>query len=291
MTTPDPRTETDEALWNDLGRDLRAARDAAGCDQHEAAQALGKHQTTVSKLENGMTSISREELIVLLDLYAAAPEAREAMLRNWDLIKSPTRQRGDDRVVTPQWFQLVEKREAQATAIHAWSGENFHGLIQSESFMILVFDGARRGTVMGDRMLKRLKRQRQFDRIDKQFVFLISTASLRNVDALPADIAADQLEHLIELAQRDNITIRLIPPPPNGYSEHNFVIMRFSSGERERAYSEYLDGVSWAAQRRLRKYRTAWAALQSIAFSAEDTLAELHRRYDLIDGRNPDRGT
>ncbi|MFE3170055.1 helix-turn-helix domain-containing protein [Amycolatopsis sp. NPDC059090] len=290
MTNRDPMPSTDDTLRSDLGRGLKAARTAARLTQRDAGAVLGRDQSTISKIESGETSIGREGLCALLDRYGVSDAEANEMLRAWDTVNAPERRWGDDRVATPSWFAKVIDNERKAVLVRAWSGENVHGLLQSPSYMLLVFDGARRDTVMFGRWKKRRQRQELFNESDKRFEFFVSESALEKLDTLNPGIERDQLEHMIELAGRHNITIRLVPQPANGYSEHNFVIMGFPGKPAERAYSEYLGGVAWIAQRDLERPRKAWAALESVARTAEATLDELHRRYSQAVARNSDRG-
>ncbi|SFQ81961.1 helix-turn-helix domain-containing protein [Amycolatopsis rubida] len=286
----EPLPCTDETVRRDLGRALKDARAAAGLTQHAAAAVLARNQATVSKIEKGRTSVSREGLRALLDLYRVPEAEATELVRAWDEVNAPARRCGDDFVAVPSWFARVIECEREAAVVRAWSGENVHGLLQSEHYMLAVFDGARRGTVMFDRMRIRGQRQKLLDETGKRFVFLLGESALDKLDALHPDIERDQLGHMIGLAGRDNIVLRLVPRPGNGYTEHNFVLMRFPGSPAERAYSEYLGGVAWTAQRDLGRPRKAWKALESVAHTAEATLEELHRRYERAAARNPDRG-
>ena len=57
----------------ELGRRLKAARNAARVTQEQAAAHIGAVRTTVVAIERGDRRLSAEELLRLCDLYATSP--------------------------------------------------------------------------------------------------------------------------------------------------------------------------------------------------------------------------
>lgn len=289
---PEHPNHTDETDRLDLGTRLRAARLRAGVKQVDAKKLIGKSQSTMAKIERGETSISREDLSKLIAAFEPPQDDERCMWELWDKANSPARLRVGRRIGTPVWFLKVLKKELLAEAAWSWTGERIPGLIQCESYMVDQFDGEGRGTAISPRLLQRRQRQRMFEDKDKSFVFLFSESALDRLCAQThhPEIVSEQLRHMIELAGRDNITIRFVPYGAVPYVDPDFIILRRTDGDRDSAYSEYLTDVRWANTRELRTYHEAWAALLSIAASPEDTLLDLHRRCALADRGELDGG-
>lgn len=74
----------EKSLATQIGSSLREARISQGIDQVSVANYLGVHKSTISRYENGQTSISMAEMIK----YCAAVEAdtEEVFKRIFQLI-------------------------------------------------------------------------------------------------------------------------------------------------------------------------------------------------------------
>jgi transcriptional regulator with XRE-family HTH domain len=287
---PGQQNHTDETDRVQLGKLLRSARQGAKMTQLEARNLIDKSQSTMAKIEAGTTSISRQSLQKLIAVYEPPADAIPTMWALWEKTSSPARLRQGKRIGTPVWFGEVLDKEQLAEELWSWTGERIHGLIQCESYMIDQFDGEGRGPEISPRLLQRQKRQRLFDQEDKSFVFLFSESALNRLCAQTEHphVVTDQLKHMAELAERDNITIRVVPYRAVAYVDSDFIILRETDGDS--AYSEYLTNVHWANARELATYREAWDALLSIAASPEKTLEDLRRRCKLADPGDPDGG-
>ncbi len=290
LMAPEQPTHTDETDRVQLGKLLRSARQGAEMTQVEARNLIDKSQSTMAKIEAGATSISRQSLQKLIAVYKPAEEDVPAMWALWEKTNSPARLRQGKRIGTPVWFGEVLGKEQLADEIWSWTGERVPGLLQCEAYMIDQFDGEGRGPELSPRLLQRTKRQRMLDEANKNFVFLFSESALDRLCAQTdhPDVVTDQLNHMAELAERGNITIRVVPYDAVAYVEPDFIIMRNADGDC--AYSEYLTNVNWANARELATYREAWDALLSIAASSEKTLEDLRRRCRFTDPGDPDGG-
>lgn len=288
--TQEPGSPTDDTLQSRLGSLLKRQREEAQLDQGRMSDLLDRSQPTVSKIEKGGTSISRGRLKEWLTACRTSEEAATEIWRIWELLNSPARLRGDDLAAIPAWFVRVVEREQQAKTLMAWSGEKIHGMLQSEAYMLLVFDGARRGTVMFARMQYRKQRQKLLLDSGKKFVFVLSASALDRLCAQPGHIAEDQLGHMIKLAGYPNITIHLLSYRAMTDAGPDFVIMQFPGDERDQAYTEDLTNANWANKAQLPVWYRSWDALVDLADSAEETLAELHRRYRHMTSSGPEKG-
>ncbi|WP_158255748.1 helix-turn-helix transcriptional regulator [Amycolatopsis sp. BJA-103] len=288
--TPEHLNHTDETDRLHLGELLKAARERAGVKQVEARALIGKSQSTMAKIEAGTTSISRHALQKLIAVYAPPADDVPTMWVLWEKANSPTRLRHGQRIGTPVWFREVLLTEQLTDEMRSWTGERVPGLLQCESYMLDQFDGEGRGPEISPRLIQRRKRQLMFEDGNRSFTFLMSESALDRLCAQTRhpDVVADQLKHMIGLAERDNITIRVVQYQAVAYVDPDFVILRNSEGDR--AYSEYLTNVRWANMRELAIYHDAWSALLSIAASPEKTLEDLHRRCRLADLSDPDGG-
>ncbi|WP_370948847.1 helix-turn-helix domain-containing protein [Amycolatopsis sp. cg5] len=283
MTEYHPAPDTDITVRRKLGALLKTERVRVGLTQSEAVALVGKAQSTIAKVENGQTSVSRQDLAALIEGYEVHDDAMKAKIwALWERACSPARLRDEQRIGTPPWFLKPLETEQAAKAIWSWTGERIHGLLQSECYMVAQLNGEGRGPEMTPLFRQRKNRQKVFGEAGKSFDFIFSESALDRLCAQThrSHVISDQLRHMISLAELDNVTIRFLPYHRGSYAELDFVILRPFGGKDDCAYSERVDGVSWATKRTMPIYRQAWSAKESTAATPEDTLQELRRRLE-----------
>lgn len=199
MPSPTMRRKT-------LGADLRKLRAEKGLSAEQIAVLLGCSQAKVRHMENGRTSPSKAELIVLMDHYGLPAEQRAALEEN----REAARKRGWwSTYRLPSWFQDYVGMEADALTVRTFELEVIPGLLQTESY-------AREINLVGSHMtepdevdrkvgarLRRQERLRSENPLELHAV--ISEAALHRCTD------ADQLEHLLAASKKPNIKIQVLP--------------------------------------------------------------------------------
>lgn len=200
-----------------LGTALKRHREAAGLDQSHGAEAIMKSVAKVSRMESGQTSASALEVRTLLDLYGVQdPEERDRLME-W---ARKSNQRG-------WWVDYPEagrygyadhiSLESDATYIRAWEPMLIPGLLQTPDYTKAVVTIGPRFTTperMAELVKLRQERQRRIEEGGAHFAAIIWEPA---VTALTCghDVQSDQLEHLLEVGQRQNITVQLLPTEAN----------------------------------------------------------------------------
>ncbi|MGW4129582.1 helix-turn-helix domain-containing protein [Amycolatopsis japonica] len=290
MTTGNWQQPTDQTVRRDLGELLTEARKKAGKRQVDIERLIKKSQSTVTKIEHGTTSISQEDLGLWITACKVDDEVAERMRELWHRANAPQRVWSGHRIGTPEWFVKVLTREARADEVCSWTGERIPGLLQSVAYMYDQFGGSGLSMEVSPRFDQRKKRQELFNHPEKRFTFVISQAALDRLCAQRDDIVEDQLGHMLTLTDRPNINIRYVSHRAASYVDPDFIIFRYPDKGKDTGYSENIAGVAWSTRRSIKSYNEAWAALLDIADSAEDTRAELHRRYRLAKQGDHNRG-
>ncbi|MGH8965091.1 MAG: DUF5753 domain-containing protein, partial [Actinomycetes bacterium] len=116
----------------------------------------------------------------------------------------------------PDEMRKVIDLEGSAPRLSGHAGMVLPGLTQTEDYMA---DLARRGQpamppIQVDKFVAlRLARQRVLDNLDQRFEFVIDQAALARMENMggSSKIMHDQIRKLGELADRPNITIRIVP--------------------------------------------------------------------------------
>jgi transcriptional regulator with XRE-family HTH domain len=216
-------TQTTKRKW--LGKDLKDLRERAGLDHADAAELLDKSIPSISRLENGLSSITNHELKSLVEFYAkkigtnpdgtpadgAGPIDVDEFLDTNKGAKSPGRWRGY-RGTHAQWFRRAVDMEADALAIHIYGIELFHGLLQSEEYMLALFTEVarnQRDRPVAQKIRARRERQEVLTKPGApEITFVLSQSVLERMVGSPT-LQASQLEHVARLAELPNIHVHV----------------------------------------------------------------------------------
>jgi transcriptional regulator with XRE-family HTH domain len=185
-------------------RSLRRMRDE---NQEHVAKALEWSTSKLIRVEGGSVGISRTDLEALLRHYGVTDEdqigrlaalARGARASAW----------WDDHKISDKAFLTYIGYEAGASSIKMAQGLLVPGILQNMAYARGVAAAYVPETGIED--VVRLRDQRQktvFEKAPEQYHLLDEAVIRRKVgDAMPG-----QLRHLAELAERSEITIRIIP--------------------------------------------------------------------------------
>lgn len=186
-----------------LADGLRAARKATRLAATEVADKLAWSQSTISRIETGVRAASAEEVSALLAVYQVTGERREALL-------SLSRDSG------PWWFadlsfqrETLTQYEKEATKIVASGSTLVPDLLRTPAYARAAGSGERR----------KLPEH-------KRFVAYIDEAALRRQIGGPP-VMAQQLRHLVTMAERPTVELRVIPFAAGAHPGDAYVLLEF----------------------------------------------------------------
>ncbi|SEG96151.1 Helix-turn-helix domain-containing protein [Saccharopolyspora kobensis] len=193
-----------------LGAELRKLRNAQDLPAEEIASLLGCSVAKVRHMENGRTSPSKAELKVLMDHYGLSQERRELL----EETREGARKRGWwSTYRLPSWFQDYVGLETDAVRVRTFELEMVPGLLQTEAY-------ARSINVVGSHMTQpedverqvnaRIRRQERLGDDSMELHAVLSESALHRC-AADSTLASGQLKRLLELGERPNITIQVLP--------------------------------------------------------------------------------
>ena len=240
-----------------LGKRLRELREAAGLGREEAARVLRVAAATVRRMEMAEVALKIPYLQVLLDTYGVAREEAAAFVRLAEDANQPGWwQRYHD--VLPDWFSLYVSLEGAAKIIRSYEPHFVPGLLQTEAYARAVMEAGTIGQSEPESVERhvslRMERQRLLERENPPHLWVImdETVFRRPVSASP-DVLRDQLDRLVECADRDRITLQIAEfaagPHPGTYAP--FTLFRFAEPELpDMVFTEYLTGALYLDARR-----------------------------------------
>lgn len=201
-----------------LGLALKGMRERAGKSQLEAGRSIGKDDSRISKIEDGLGTLNVEELEGLLDFYGAQGNKRDTIV----VLGAQARKRQPRR----EWvdllsdsFQRFADLEGAASKIYCYEFGIIPGLLQSLGYINALFaaadgiwwessDAMRRNRADG-----RLRRQDAVWQAKKPKLlqFVVGEGVLDDLVG-SSRVMEEQLQHLVQVIDsRPNTTIHLLP--------------------------------------------------------------------------------
>ncbi|MFL4908094.1 helix-turn-helix domain-containing protein [Streptomyces sp. MMS24-I2-30] len=240
-----------------LGRRLQELREAAGLGREQAARVLRVAPATVRRMELAEVALRIPYVQMLLSAYGVAAEEAAAFVRLAEDANRPGWwQRFHD--VLPEWFSMYVSLEGAARIIRSYEPHFVPGLLQTEGYARAVMEAGTVGQDGPDSIERhvslRMARQRLLERNDPPHLWAIidETVLLRRVGER-AEVMREQVDKLLEFAERDRVTIQLAEfasgPHPGTYAP--FSLFRFAQPELpDMVFTEYLTGALYLDSRK-----------------------------------------
>ncbi|MFV2008971.1 MULTISPECIES: helix-turn-helix domain-containing protein [unclassified Micromonospora] len=199
------------ARWQ-LGRQLKAAREAAGITQIAIAEVLACSESKIYKIEAGDVGVGRGDLIVMLDRYGVTDEDRRTTI--FDLQKQG-KQRGwwSKYGTIPMNYSMYVGLEGAAREVRNFELAIVPGLLQTEEYARAVVEAAWPDDLgeVNRRVELRMARQ---DRLTEdpplKFWAIVDEAALHRRTGGDA-VMRRQLDHLTEVSTRPNVMLQVLP--------------------------------------------------------------------------------
>ncbi|MCD7436825.1 helix-turn-helix domain-containing protein [Streptomyces lincolnensis] len=240
-----------------LGRRLQELREAAGLKREEAAQVLRVAPATVRRMEMAEVSLKIPYVQVLLETYGVSEEETEAFIALAEEANRPGWwQRFHD--VLPEWFSLYVSLEGAARIIRSYEPHFVPGLLQTEEYARAVLEAGTIGQAGAETIERhvslRMARQRLLERENPPHLWVIMDETvLRRPVSIRGEVMAEQLDKLLEFAERDRVTLQIAEfaegPHPGTYAP--FSLFRFAEPELpDMVFTEYLTGALYLDSRK-----------------------------------------
>lgn len=272
-----------------LGSQLRRLRESRGITREAAGYAIRASESKISRLELGRVSFKARDVEDLLTLYGVTDgHEREALL---GLVREANiagwwHSYGD---VLPGWFQTYIGLEGAASLIRIYEVQFIHGLLQTEAYAHAVVTRGMPGAPAAEidrRVALRLERQKVLvSERAPRFHAVLDEAALRRPYGDRA-VMRDQLKHLIEVSQRPNVTLQVMPFSYGGHAGESgaFTMLRFPESDlSDIVYLEQLTGALYIDKREeVAQYDTAMDRLSADSPGPEESRDLLRGLLQLI---------
>ncbi|MEV6809299.1 helix-turn-helix domain-containing protein [Streptomyces sp. NPDC017248] len=252
-----------------LGSQLRRLREARGITREAAGYSIRASESKISRMELGRVSFKTRDVEDLLTLYGITDEAeresllslaREANVAGWWHSYTD---------VLPSWFPTYVGLEGAASLIRAYEVQFVHGLLQTEEYARAVVRRGMKGASVADverRVALRLERQKYLLSANApEFHIVLDEAALRRPYG-DREVMRGQLQHLIDLSERPNVRLQVMPFSLGGHSGESgaFTILSFPESDlSDVVYLEQLTSALYLDKREdVAQYEQALKELQ-----------------------------
>jgi transcriptional regulator with XRE-family HTH domain len=219
-----------------VGTQLRQRREARRVSRADAGEAIRCSHSKISRLELGRTGFKARDVADLLTLYGVEDEAeRSSLLELARRANEPSWWHPYADVV-PGWFESYLGIEQAASAIRGYEVQVIPGLLQTQGYadaVIRLAHGDAPELEIERRIDLRMRRQRILSRPEPVALWVvIDEAALRRPIGGAVTMRA-QLTHLIEVAERPNVSVQVLPFAAGGHPAAGgpVTILRLPQGE------------------------------------------------------------
>jgi transcriptional regulator with XRE-family HTH domain len=271
-----------------LGRELRFLREEKRLTMEEVGAVTGWSAAKLSRIENARTRATIKDVTALLDVYDAAADRRDRLVR----LARTARERG--------WWEAFDGSiseslttyiglEDDAVQVDAFTSGAFNGLLQTEDYARAVIATAPRPLppgVVARRVEVRMRRQARLTGPEPlRLNTVLEEAAVRRRIAGP-DVMRAQFRHMAVMGERDNVSVRILPFDRGPYplSALSFSLMRFPGELRSDVV--HLEALSGGAvvetDEEVFLYALMWDRLRELALPEEesrDLLLDLAARF------------
>jgi hypothetical protein len=271
-----------------LGRHIRPILDRSGLKVDEVVKVSRVSRPTIVRMLSGDALARWPTLSMVLDVIGATPEEKTRALQLWEVadVDPYAIEHARDLPVNYKRFRMDE---LEAVRERSLDSALISGLLQTAGYAEAVARAARR-RIVGDSWDERAaaeRSQRQallFREPPLEFHALLDEAALRRLVGGP-EVMREQLDHLVSVAARPNVTIRVLPHAVGAYGAHFgcLTLLEFpESDEPLAAYAEALTGLVSVEDEEVEVLSAVWDDAARLALTAEDSVGLIRAVRDTL---------
>ncbi|MGC0421856.1 hypothetical protein ABIA38_007392 [Embleya sp. AB8] len=242
-----------------------------------AGVVIEASDSKISRLENGKADLKRLEISALLQAYGADPAMTTQVLEMAEEARKPDWW-ADESSVIPSGLGTLIDVESSATNLRAFNSMIVLGMLQTEDYAratITAHCPDEPEDVIEGRVRLRMRRQTILEQASPpQLEVILDEAALRREVGGP-DVMRKQIEHLVDVSRRPQITIRLIPYSAGAHKGQmgSYLLLSFpDAGDPDVVYSDGLLGNTFVEKKhQVASFASLFEQLRSIALNPVDT--------------------
>jgi transcriptional regulator with XRE-family HTH domain len=258
-----------------VGVELANYRKRTGLKQADAAKRAGVSVGKLSHLETGERQQQPADIANVLAAYGA-PQHDINRLTSLAEVPDESNWWGAWRDVVPDWFGTFVGLERLATKEFVFEPIVIPGLLQTENYARELSRSSGRVRLdHSERVVEvRMGRARRLSGDNPMHLHAAVNEQALRLRVGAPEILREQYEHLLELAERPNITLQVVVPErgPFDASTGQFVVLEFDQ-VRPIVYAELQDGAMYVQHPgEVDTYRESARNLEEVALPPDDSI-------------------
>ncbi|MFB7933984.1 helix-turn-helix domain-containing protein [Streptomyces sp. NPDC056039] len=272
-----------------VGVQLAGFREDAGLAQDQAARAVGFSPAKLSRIESGKgrRPPTENDVRALLRQYNTDDYEASVLLKLLQRAGEPGWWQRYDKRLMPEWFdRLVGLQEAAAT-IRTFEIQYVPGLLQTPAYTRAVVERGLPNAPAGEverRVELRMHRARLLLRQEAPQLWAMIDESVLLRVLGSTDVMREQLAHLVEMAERPNVTVQIVPLSVTNASAPAIPVtyLRFGGLDLpDVVYLEHIKSANFLEDRdETEEYRIALDRLADEALKPRDSLELLRQTME-----------
>lgn len=203
-----------------VGAELRRMRESAGISTEAAGYEIRGSHSKISRMELGRVGFKERDIVDLMAFYGVTDTTlRDTLLELAEHANKPGWWHRYADVV-PSWAEAYLGLEQGADVIRTFEVQSIPELLQTPDYaraLVTVCHPEARPEEVERRVELRMLRQGVLDRPDPVRLWaVLDEAALRRVVGGPRTMAA-QIRHLLAMAEKQNVTIQVLPFSAGGH--------------------------------------------------------------------------
>ncbi|MFE9310468.1 helix-turn-helix domain-containing protein [Streptomyces sp. NPDC006706] len=269
-----------------VGVQLAGFREDAGLSQEQSARELGFSAAKLSRIESGKgrRPPAEGDVRALLKLYGTDEYESSVLLRLLRRAGEPGWWQRYDKRLMPEWFDRLVGLQEAAAAIRTFEIQYVPGLLQTAAYTRAVVERGLPTASAGEvqrRVELRMRRAQLLLRQDAPQVWAVIDESVLLRVLGSREVMREQLDHLVSMAQRPNVTVQIVPLDVTNASAPAIPItyLRFGGLDLpDVVYLEHIRSANFLEDRdETEEYRIALDRLADEALTPQETLALLRK--------------
>ncbi len=263
----------------ELGQLVKEQREHAILTTAQVDDAMHWYPGKARRVELGTRALEWAEVDKLADLFGTKPEDRRTLHRLGDASR-----KREAAAHVADFAQTYVTLERSAIEIRYHDDELIYGGFQVDGYARAVL--ATSGAVDIDaRMADRVARRDVITREDAPHVFVVLGEAALHRLVGGVEVMREQLAHLVELAKRPNVSIRILPFSVGAHRGLGigFHYLKLASPELKRVYVEGLTDATYIHEEaEVQVYEIGFDMVWAAALDERDSGSILRRRIEQL---------
>ncbi|MDH6622435.1 transcriptional regulator with XRE-family HTH domain [Streptomyces sp. LBL] len=264
-----------------VGVQLAGFREDADLTQEQAARALRFSPAKLSRIESGKgrRPPAENDVRALLELYSTDDYEASMLLKLLQRAGEPGWWQRYDKRLMPEWFDRLVGLQEAAAAIRTFEIQYVPGLLQTADYTQAVVARGLPSAAASEvrrRVELRTRRAQLLERTDAPQLWAVLDESVLLRILGSREVMREQLRHLIERAQRPNVTVQIVPLDVTAASAPSIPItyLRFGGLDLpDVVYLEHIKSANFLEDRdETEEYRLALDRLANEALEPRDSI-------------------